>query len=150
MYIDRHLLLSNSQVLTATGNSTDWVDFSVSTPFRNIGQGNPLAILFAFPADADASSGNETYQFQVIQSANQDMSAFDVLIQTDPTYISRTVLVRGFSLVLPIPPGMVNKRYLGARYVLGGTTPQLTVTAAVCPLSMIDQLTHYISKSVIV
>lgn len=149
MYVDRYQLLSNSQVLTATGISTDWVDLSVATPFRNIGQGEPLAVFFSFPSAADASSGNETYQFQIIQSANSDMSAPDVLVQTDVAYITRTMLVPGFSVTLPIPPGMVTKRYLGARYVLGGTTPQLTVSAVIIPLSMVDQWTTYQSKSVI-
>lgn len=149
MYIDKLQLLSDNQVLTASGISTNWVDLSLSTPFRNIGQGEPMGIFFSFPAAADASSGNETYQFQIIQSANADMSAHDVLVETHTGYITRNTLVAGFSFTLPIPPGLVTKRYLCARYELGGTTPQLTVTAAVVPLMATDQWTTYRASSVI-
>jgi hypothetical protein len=50
------------------------------------------------------------------------------------------LLVAGFKFVIPIPPTALSEseRYLGIRYDVTGTTPTITCTAYLAPLSMID------------
>lgn len=141
MFLDSQLLLSDAQALTATAVSTNTIDTALAT--NEFGAGEPLALVFTVDVAADAASTDETYQFQLIQSANANLSSQDVLLQTDTAYITRSVLVAGYKIVIPIPPGMKSKRYIGARYVLGGTTPSITVTAFVQPMSMIQMDNNY-------
>lgn len=145
MILDALSLLSDAQALAATGVSTNTIDLGNVTPKREVGTGEPLALVVAVDVAADAGTGDETYQFQVIQSANADLSAQDVIVQTDTALITRATLVAGYTLVLPIPPAFPTKRYLGARYVLGGTTPSITVTSFITALSMVQRFRAYAS-----
>lgn len=141
MIQDAQTLLSDAQALTATAVSTNTYDTGAAA--NDIAAGEPLCIIFTIDVAADATTGDETYQFQAIQSANANLSSQDVLVQTDTSFITRATLVAGYKLVLPIPPGLKSKRYLGARYVLAGTTPTATVTAAIVPLNMVDMQKSY-------
>lgn len=141
MFLDSQLLLSDAQALTATAVSTNTIDTALAT--NEVGAGKPMALVFTVDVAADTASADETYQFQLIQSANANLSSQDVLLQTDTSFITRAVLVAGYKVVIPIPPGMKTKRYLGARYVLGGTTPSVTVTAFIQPMSMIQMDNNY-------
>lgn len=143
MYVDNEVLLSKGQALTSTAYSTNTIDLASTSPARDVGAGTPMALVVAVTVSADAASGNETYQFQAVQSANADLSSHDVLAQTDTAMITRTMLVQGYIVVLPIPPNLISKRYLGARYVLGGTTPSITVTSFIAPMVWIDVLRQY-------
>jgi hypothetical protein len=144
MYIDALNLLSNSQALTATGVSVSSIKVGFTA---SIGAGivvptfvEPMAIAFSIPVDADSASGDETYAFQLIQSDNADLLSPDVVAACQPP---ATALVAGAQFALPVPPNRVTKRYIGARYVLGGTTPSLCVTAALQPMSMIQGVKQY-------
>lgn len=141
MFLDSQLLLSDAQALTATAVSTNTIDTALAT--NEVGAGEPMALVFTVDVAADTASADETYQFQLIQSANANLSSQDVLLQTDTSFITRATLVAGYKVVIPIPPGMKTKRYLGARYVLGGTTPSVTVTAFIQPMSMIQMDNNY-------
>lgn len=141
MFLDSQLLLSDAQALTATAVSTNTIDTALAT--NEIGAGEPMAMVFTVDVAADATTGDETYQFQVIQSANANLSSQDVLVQSDTSFVTRATLVAGYKLVLPLPPGLKSKRYLGARYVLGGTTPTVTVTAVLQPMSMVQMDANY-------
>lgn len=141
MIQDAQTLLSDAQALTATAVSTNTYDTGAAG--NEIIAGEPLCIVFTVDVAADTASGDETYQFQAIQSANANLSSQDVLVQTDTSFITRATLIAGYKLVLAIPPGLKTKRYLGARYVLGGTTPTLTVTAALVPLNMVEVQKSY-------
>jgi len=141
MFLDSQLLLSDAQALTATAVSTNTIDTALAT--NEIGTGEPMALVFVVDTAADTVSGDETYQFQLIQSANANLSSQDVLLQTDTAFITRSYLVAGAKVVIPIPAGMKTKRYLGARYVLGGTTPSVTVTAFIQPLNMVQMDNNY-------
>ena len=50
------------------------------------------------------------------------------------------LLVAGYRVVIPIPPTTLSEseQYIGVRYTLAGTTPSVTVTAHLQPMSMID------------
>lgn len=134
MILDLHTLLSDSQAFSATAVSTNAMDMGANTPKNDSGSGEPLAAVFNVEVAADTANADETYQFQVIQSANANLSSQDVLVQTDTAYITRATLVAGYQLVLPIPPDLVTKQYVGIRLVLGGTTPSVTLSASILPL----------------
>ena len=137
MLIDFQTLLSDSQAFSATGVSTNTMDMGSPTPKNDVGSGEPLAAVFTVEVAADLASGDETYQFQVIQSANANLSSQDVLLQTDTAYITKAILVAGYQLVIPVPPDLVTKQYLGIRLVLGGTTPTITISASILPLKAV-------------
>ena len=133
MYTDLATILSDSQALTATAYSTNAMDMGNSTPKNDVGSGEGLALVINVEVAADATTGDETYQFQLIQSANANLSSEDVILETTTAYITRATLVAGYQLTIPIPADLVTKRYIGAKYTLGGTTPTLTVSASIVP-----------------
>lgn len=133
MFLDALLLLSDAQALSATGFSTNTIDLGNVTPKRDIAVGEPMCVVITVDVAADATSGDETYTFQFVQSANANLSSPDVLAQTA---IARATLVAGYSVILPIPEGVITKQYVGMQYTLAGTTPSITVTAALQPQSM--------------
>ena len=55
------------------------------------------------------------------------------------------LLVAGFKFYIPIPPTALSEseRYLGIRYVLAGTTPLITCSAYLQPLSMCESQVSY-------
>lgn len=136
MITDAQSLLSDAQALAATGLSTNTLDNVIAG--NKISTGEKMAVVITVDVAADLASGDETYQFQLIQSANANLSSADVLLETVAAFITKAVLVKGYRLVIPIPPGLVSKRYLGLNYVLGGTTPSITVTSSVIPLSFVQ------------
>lgn len=141
MIQDAQTLLSDAQALTATAVSTNTFDSGAAA--NDTGTGEPVGVEFTVDVAADTASGDETYQLQIIQSANANLSSQDVLVQTDTSFITRATLIAGAKIFLPLPPGLKTKRYLGARYVLAGTTPTLTVTAALVPAKGVDVQKSY-------
>lgn len=140
MMLDALLKLSSAQALTATAVSTNTIDLGNVTPKRDIGNGEPLGLMVSVGVAADFTTGDETYEFQFIQSANADLSSQDILGRVAVVAGSLTA---GARVVIPIPKGSVTKRYIGARYVLAGTTPTVTVDADILPLSMIEEYKAY-------
>lgn len=143
MILDSQNLLSDAQAFTSSGYTTNTIDLGNVTPKNEIGTGEGLALVFTVDVAADTGSSDETYQFQLVQSANANLSSHDVLVQTDTSFITRSTLVAGYQVVLPVPPGMVSKRYLGGRLVLGGTTPSITVTGFLQPRAMVQNYKDY-------
>jgi hypothetical protein len=133
MFVDSLLQLSDAQALTATGYSTNTIDLGDVTPKRDIGNGEALELVVSVDVAADGTTTDETYEFQVVQSANANLSSHDSLVERVVGYANLTA---GKVVRIPIAAGAVTKRYLGARYILGGTTPSITVTAFVQPASM--------------
>ena len=126
MYVDALTLVSDAQALSATGFSTNTIDLSAPTVKRDIAVGEQMGFMITVDVAADAASGDETYTFQVVQSANANLSSPDVIAQVA---IARATLVAGYGFFLPIPSNQITKQYLGMQYTLGGTTPSITVTA---------------------
>lgn len=125
MYIDALLLVSDAQALTATAVSTDSIDLGNVTPKREIGTGEAMGFAMAVDVAADFTTGDETYAFEPISSAAGAL--------TSPTVIARYTrtnaqLTAGSVHFFPIPPGHPTQRFIGMNYVLGGTTPTVTVT----------------------
>lgn len=126
MYLDALLLVSDAQAVTADAYSTNTIDLGNVTPKRQIGTGEPMGFGLSVDVAADFTTGDETYSFLVVQSANADLSSHDVLA----TYtFTAAQLAAGALWFLPIPEATPTKRYIGLRYDVGGTTPTITVTA---------------------
>lgn len=133
MFVDALQLLSDAQALTATAYSTNTIDFGNVSPARDVGAGEPMEITLEVDVAADGTTTDETYEFQVVQSANANLSSHDVLASRTITYANLTL---GSIHRLPVPAGAITKRYFGLRAVLGGTTPTITVTAHLQTASM--------------
>lgn len=144
MRVDALNQLSDAQALTATAVSTNTYDSETAGNDMSIGEELVLAV--AVDVAADFTTGNETYELQIIQSAAADLSSPDVLAARA---ILAADLTAGSTHYLGMPSGSKTKRYLGARYVLGGTTPTLTLTTFLQPGSMIDKQKFYANNYVI-
>lgn len=130
MFVDAFLLLSDAQAVSASAYSTNTIDMITA---RDLGVGEMIEIAFQIDVAADVASGDETYQFEFVQSANANLSSHDSL---NVVAIARATLVAGFTFALRVPANLITKRYLGVRYTLGGTTPSITVTAFLQPTCM--------------
>lgn len=133
MFLDAQTLLSDAQAVTADAASSNTYDTGAAG--RDISQGEPLALVISVDTAADGTTTDETYAFQFIQSANADLSSPDVLVARTIGYANLTA---GSVHVIPIPPDSITKRYVGAYYDVGGTSPSVTVTAWIAPMSMIQ------------
>lgn len=141
MFMDALLVLSDAQALTATALSTNTIDLGNPTVKNRVGTGEPLAVGIQVDVAADFTTTDETYEVQIISSASANLSSATILARF-PLLASQLTLGKKFSL--PIPGGMPSQRYLGVNYVLGGTTPTVTLTASVAPRSMVEaEYTYY-------
>lgn len=140
MFIDSLGLLSDAQAVAATAVSTNTIDLGDVTPKREVGSGEPLAMVVCVDVAADATTGDETYQFNFVSDDAAALSSVTVLAER---LISRTLLTAGSIHVVPVPPGTPSERYIGAQYVLGGTTPSITVTTFLTLQSMLQMFKAY-------
>lgn len=137
MYIDSQLLFSDAQAVTADAASTNLVDLGVA---RNLFDGEPLAVVVQVDVAADVANADETYEFEIQTDDNASFSsATDLLAHV----IAGASLTAGSVHVLPVPVGASVERYLRLRYDVGGTTPSITVTAFLQPLSMVQKYKSY-------
>lgn len=138
MYVDNELVLSNAQALTATADSTNYIDLGVD---RDLGKGEPMALVITVDVAADTANANETYQFQLETDDNTSFSSSTII--ADAT-IAGASLTAGSRHVIPLQQN--SERYLQGVYTLGGTTPSVTVTADVKPMSLVEsEGTYYAS-----
>lgn len=152
MYIDAQNLFSDAQALTATAVGTNVIDLGVA---RAIGNGEAMGVLITVDVAADQGTGDEDYTFDVEYATNAAQSTGRQLVgrrifeSGTPTAPAQDadLLVAGFKFVIPVPPTTVGEsaRYIGIRYVLAGTSPSITCTAALMPMSMINQTADYAS-----
>lgn len=138
MILDTQALLSDAQAVTADAVSTNTYDSGAAG--NDVSIGEELCIMVTVDTAADFTTGDETYAFQVIQSANANLSSPDVLsVRT----VLAADLTAGAKIHLPIPMGSKSKRYLGLNYDVGGTSPSVTVTAAIVPSKFADVYKAY-------
>lgn len=145
-YIDAQLLFSDAQAVTADAVGTNVIDLSVD---RSIGNGEPMCVVFQVDVAADQTTGDEDYTFEVEYASNAAQTtgrqligrrAFESGTPTAPAQ-DADLLVAGFIFAIPIPATALSEseRFLGIRYDVTGTTPTITVTAWLSPLSMAAQ-----------
>jgi len=120
-YVDSRLEFSSAQALTATADSTNVVDLTQTA--RQIGAGKPLWVHFNVTVAADVANGDETYEFTVATGAAASLGT-----QIASMAIPRGTLVAGYTFSLAVPVERM-LRYVGVEYVLGGTSPTITVDA---------------------
>ena len=145
MFLDNETKLSDSQALTATALATDVYDLEV---VRAMGNGEPLSVVVVINVDADQTSGDEDYTFDLEVATDSGITTGRQLLARriyesgTPTAPAQDadLLVQGYKVVLPIPVGSLgdSAQYIGVRYTLAGTTPTATVTAFIQPNSMIE------------
>lgn len=145
MFIDANAVFSDAQAVTADAVGTNVIDLSVA---RSIGNGEPMAVVFVVDVAADQTTGDEDYTFDVEYASNAAQSTGRQLIgrrvfeSGTPTAPAQDadLLVAGYTFAIPIPPTTEDEdgRYLGIRYDVTGTTPTITCTAFLQPMSMID------------
>lgn len=145
MFVDANCVFSDAQAITADAVGTNVIDLSVA---RSIGNGEPMAVVFVVDVAADQTTGDEDYTFEVEYASNAAQTtgrkligrrAFESGTPTAPAQ-DADLLVAGFSFAIPIPATAASEdeRYLGIRYDVTGTTPTITCTAFLQPMSMID------------
>jgi len=150
MILDSQLLFSDAQAITADAVGTNVIDLGVD---RSIGNGEPLCVVFTVDVAADQTTGDEDYTFEVEYASNAGQTtgrqligrrAFESGTPTAPAQ-DADLLVAGFTFFIPIPPTALteSERFLGIRYDVTGTTPTITVTAALQPLSMVQASNNY-------
>lgn len=150
MMFDAQDLFSDAQAVTADAVGTNVIDLGTD---RSIGNGEPMGVVFCVDVAADQTTGDEDYTFEVEYASNAAQSTGRQLIgrrvfeSGTPTAPAQDadLLVAGFKFVIPIPPTALSEseRYIGIRYDVTGTTPTITVTAFLQPLSMIDSSVQY-------
>lgn len=148
MFIDNQLLFSDSQAVTADAVGTNVIDLTYAD--RALGTGEPMCIAFAVEVAADQTTGDEDYTFEVevatdaAQTTGRQLLGRRIFESGTPTLPAQDadLLVAGFIFYLPLPPIKLteSERFLGIRYDVTGTTPTITVSAWLTPLSMIESI----------
>ena len=132
MIIDAQCLLSDAQAVTADAVSTNTYDSGAAG--NDITEGEPLGIGITVDVAADFTTGDETYTFEAIQ--DDDAALGSPLILASRAILA-SALTLGSRHVLPIPLGSKTLRYLGLNYNVAGTSPTITCTAFIAPLSFL-------------
>lgn len=145
MILDSQQMFSDSQAITADAVGTNVIDLSQD---RSIGTGEPMAVVFVVEVAADQTTGDEDYTFDVeyasdaAQTTGRQLIGRRVFESGTPTAPAQDadLLVAGFKFAIPIPPTALSEseRYLGIRYDVTGTTPTITCSAYLMPLSMVE------------
>lgn len=152
MYLDSQLLFSDAQAVTADAVGTNVIDLTVD---RSIGVGEPMTVMFTVDVAADQTTGDEDYTFDVeyasdaAQTTGRQLIGRRVFESGTPTAPAQDadLLVAGFRFFIDIPATSLSEseRYLGIRYDVTGTTPTITVTAALVPKSFGEKYNQYSS-----
>jgi hypothetical protein len=136
MILDAFHEFSNGQALTSTAASTNVIDFSSD---RNIGVGEPMAVLLLVDVAADDADGNETYSVAVQTDTVENFASADTLATITITRGDAA----GTRYVAFIPKNEDIQQYLRLNYTLGGTSPSVTVSAYLLPADGIDAYKSY-------
>lgn len=136
MFLDSLQLYSDAQAVTADAASTNVIDHKQD---RNLGLGEPLAVVIVVDVATDGTTGDETY---VVILETDDNEAF-----ASATEVARVAIPRGTAagtkFVLGVPADTVMERYSRLTYDVGGTTPTGTFTAFLTLLSMVQNNVTY-------
>lgn len=129
MIIDKRLEFSDSQVVTATGASTNSIDiFSLGTPA-------PAAIAGA--TQRDVGPGEPVYVNIVLEAVSGTSPTLTVGIQTDdnsafssPTTKFTSATFTGTGIFsIPVGRSIINEQFARLNYTVGGTTPSFTISS---------------------
>jgi hypothetical protein len=145
MILDAQNLFSDAQAITVDVVGTNVIDLGVD---RAIGAGEPMCVLFSVDVAADQTSSDEDYTFDVEYASDAAQTTARKLVgravfesgTPDAPALNADLLVAGFQFYIPIMPSKLalSERYLGIRYDVAGSSPTITMTAALQPMSMIQ------------
>lgn len=138
MYQDKQNQFCDAQAVTADATATNVIDLKASS--SQLGTGEPMAVVINVDVAADATTGDETYEFEVHTDDNAALSSSTQVAAVAP---AAAALTAGSQHVIPLPPGVNFERYLGLKFDVGGTTPTITVTAHLMPMNMIQNYKSY-------
>ncbi|MEE9532739.1 MAG: hypothetical protein V3W52_17305 [Syntrophobacteria bacterium] len=152
MFLDAQNEFSDGQAVTVTAVGTNVYDLSLD---RSIGNGEPMAVLFTVDVAADQTSSDEDYTFQVeyasnaAQTTGRQLMGERIFESGTPTAPAQDadLLVVGFRIIIPIPPTTLDESegFIGIRYVTAGSSPTITCSAYLQPMSMITSTNDYAS-----
>lgn len=116
MILDKELLVSNSQGITASAASTNYIDLGGSS--RDIGAGEPLAMAVFVDGTADSAGDSATLTIAIQQDDNTLFSDPTTLLQTQ-AYTQASLTSGRDPIVIPVPEGMISEQYLRLYYTVG-------------------------------
>lgn len=145
MILDSQNQFSDAQAVTADAVGTNVIDL---TKAEVLAAGEPMCVLFTVDVAADQITGDEDYTFDVevatdaAQTTGRQLIGRRVFESGTPVAPAQDadLLVAGFQFIIPLPnlTAGETERYLGVRYDVAGTTPTITVTAFLQPMSMVQ------------
>lgn len=113
MILDKQLQLATAQAVTASANSTNYVDLTAASEIGH------AELYVAITCDVAATAaGAATVQFQLLNDASSGFgTANNILVQSDA--IPKAKLTVGMDpIFLPIPPGC-DKQYVALNFNVG-------------------------------
>jgi hypothetical protein len=113
MYLDKELLFSDQQAVTADANSTNVIDLET---VRDIGRGEPLKLFVQVDETMDDSGDDSTLAVKLVTDDNAALSSATV-IRTLVTFAALTAA--GVTHYFTLEPGDVVafEQYLGIQFV---------------------------------
>lgn len=138
MILDSQMKLSAAQAFTATAVTTNAYDTAAAGNDVTIGE--PLVMVVKVTTAADFTTTDETYSFDVIESASSNLGSANVLARRT---IAASALTASSIHYVPVPQGAKTLRYLGGQATLGGTSPSVTCDIYFQPASMIQNFKAY-------
>lgn len=131
-YRDRENTYSLAQALTASAASSDKINHGSD---RNLGIGEPMCVVVTCDVAADHATNDEAYAVKLQTDSDE---AFGGAVDVGEAITISHDAVAGDRWTIPLPPDGTLKQYTRLYYTLGGTTPTITLTAALVPMSQID------------
>ncbi len=133
--LDANLQFSDSQALTVDADSTNYYNASSD---RDIGVGEPMAVVVY----AESAFGGTTPTIAVSVETDDNTSfSSGTILTTSQAYTPATLAAANDKIVIPLP--MTNEQYIQLNYDMEGTSPTLTVSAYLMPLSMVENRREY-------
>ena len=121
MFVDKQLLLSDSQDLSQTANSYYSTNaINLSSVVGDIGSGAPKWMNIVVD-EAFASSGAATVVFAIIDEEDSTLDDDSVVI-LQTRALAYTLLTEGKIICIPLPAGLITQQYLGMKYTIAGAT----------------------------
>lgn len=132
MLLDDQNRYSDAQALTVTAASEDVIDHGSD---RNLGIGEPMALMITLTVAADNTTGDETYTAQLQTDTVEGFGS--------PTAVGGLITIPagsaiGTRFVAVLPPDTTMERFSRVNFTLGGTTPTVTLNADLIPLRVLQ------------
>lgn len=135
--IDAQTRLGTAQALSASGATTDYLD---TTKARNLGDGEALAMVFTVTTAIAGTTPTCSFAVQ-----SDSSSGFGTAVTHVTASPAAAALVVGAQIVVVIPVAVAVGQFIRGLFTLGGTTPTISVTTDIVPLSMVKKTALYAS-----